>query len=193
MTNETQNRSIVNQNALPEKYPTHAHSAAFWESLGRTIATFGFLEEILSKAIFAFTATRPYEEHEIEKAYKDWLPILENALTDSLRRLIKTYGKSVREHPNSTIENLDELLSDLQEASKIRNVLCHGSWRPPDNNGASIPFFVNKEKLIFDTAVDCQFLNQVQSHVTGLVCSVVNTATHMGLQFPGSEGPGKVI
>jgi len=44
MTNETQDRSIVNQDALPEKFPTHAHSETFWERIGRTIATFGFLE-----------------------------------------------------------------------------------------------------------------------------------------------------
>jgi len=193
MTNKTEGRNIVKQDALPEKFPTHAHSAAFWESLGRTIATFGFLEEILSKAIFAFTATRPYEEHEVQKAYLDWLPKLERALMDPLGNLIDTYGKSVRDNPNPTIENLEELISDLRESSKIRNVLCHGSWGVPNANGASIPFFMNRQKMIFDTTVDCQFLDQVQEHVTELICSVINTVTHMGWQFPGSNGPGKTI
>jgi hypothetical protein len=41
----------------------------FWEALGRTIATFGFLEEVLGKAIFAFTATTQYQESDIDAAH----------------------------------------------------------------------------------------------------------------------------
>lgn len=193
MTNTKQVRYIVNQNALPEKFPTHTHETAFWESLGRAVATFGFLEEVLSKAIFAFTATRSYNEDEIQQAYSEWLPKLERTLIDPLANLIDTYGKSVRDNPSATIENLDELISDLREASKIRNVLCHGSWGVPDARGASIPFFVNRQKEVFETAIDCQFIDQVQRHATGLACSVINTVTHMGWQFPGSSGPGKTI
>ena len=193
MDNETHNRYVVDQSALPDKYPTHAHDAAFWESLGRAIATFGFLEEVLSKAIFAFTATRPYEEHEIQQAYLDWLPKLEHALKDQLGNLIDTYGKSVRDNPHATIEDLDFLLNELRKASRIRNVLCHGSWGLPNPSGSSVPFFVNRKMEIFDTAIDCQFLDQVQASVAELACLVISTVTHMGFQFPGSNGPGRPI
>ena len=193
MTNEKQVRYIVKQEALPEKYPTHMHETAFWESLGRAVATFGFLEEVLSKAIFSFTATRSYAEHEIQQAYSQWIPTLERSLSDPLGNLIDTYGKSVRNNPNATIENLDELLNELREASKIRNVLCHGSWGAPDSSGASIPFFVNRQKEVFETAINCQFIDQVQRHATELACSVINTVTHMGWQFAGSSGPGEII
>jgi len=50
--------SVVNIEELPTGFPTHKHPSEFWEALGRTVATFGFLEETLGKAIFAFTATR---------------------------------------------------------------------------------------------------------------------------------------
>ena len=193
MTNENQVRSIIDQGALPEKYPTDKHETGFWESLGRAVATFGFLEEVLSKAIFSFTATKPYSEHEIEQAYAEWLPKLERTLVDPLGNLIDTYGKSVRENPMATIDNLDELINDLRKASKIRNVLCHGSWRLPDSCGASIPFFVNRQKEIFETAIDRSFINQVQRHAASLACEVINTVTHMGWQFPGSNGPGKTV
>lgn len=193
MSDEVEKRYIVDQGGLPELYPTHLHEAKFWEVLGRTVATFGFLEETLGKAIFSFTATRPYREEEIQKAYAEWLPKLEHALTDQLGSLINNYGKAVSEHPSKTISNLDELLDDLREASKIRNVLCHGSWRPPDTAGASIPFFVNRQNEVFDKAINIDFLNQVQRHTVGLVCDVVNSVTHMGWQFPGSSGPGKAI
>ena len=99
--------SAIDLSGLPGQFPTHRHEGAFWESLGRAVATFGFLEEVLAKAVFAFTATRPYDEKEIQQAYADWLPKLERALTDPLGKLIDAYGKAVREHKNATINDLD--------------------------------------------------------------------------------------
>jgi hypothetical protein len=49
---------IVCTTALPPSFPTQAHSPAFWEALGRAVATVGFLEETLGKAIFAYTGMR---------------------------------------------------------------------------------------------------------------------------------------
>lgn len=194
MSDEEQlKRFVVDRRGLPEQYPTHRHEPEFWEALGRCVATFGFLEETLAKAIFSFTATRPYREDEIEQAYATWLPKLEHALTDQLGNLINSFGKAVRDHPMATVSNLDELLDELRKASSLRNVICHGSWRTPDTSGASTPFFVNRQKEAFETAIDRQFLIQLQKHAAGLVCSVIDTVTHMGWQFPGSSGPGKVI
>jgi hypothetical protein len=186
-------RFVIDRRGLPKQYPTHRHEPEFWEALGRCVATFGFLEETLAKAIFSFTATRPYGEDEIEQAYAVWLPKLEHALTDQLGNLINNFGKAVRDHPKATVSNLDELLDDLRKASSLRNVICHGSWRTPDANGASTLFFVNRQKEVFETAIDRQFLISLQRHAADLVCSVIDTVTHMGWQFPGSSGPGKVI
>src|SRR3954462_12506284 len=130
---------VVNRSALPAKYPTHLHEPGFWEALGRAVATYGFLEDVLSKAIFAFTATTNYKEEEMEEAYKTWLPTLERALVDPLGNLIDVYGKAVRNNADSTIENFEELINDLRASSKIRNVNCHGFWRAPDSKGATKP------------------------------------------------------
>ncbi len=184
---------VVAIESLPGRYPTHFHAPEFWECLGRAVATFGFLENVLARAIFAFTATRSYREEEIEKAYSEWLPKLENALKDPLGSLIDNYGKAVRDNPDATIENLEKLLDDLREASKVRNVICHGFWSLPDENAASIPFFVNRKMEKFETPVDTKFLNQLQTHTTDLCCSVINTVAHMGWQFPGGSGPGNTI
>ena len=181
---------VVHIDALPPRYPTHRLDAAFWESLGRTVATFGFLEEVLGKAIFSFTATKPYGASEIDAAFARWLRTLQRALRDPLAKLIKDFGKSVREHPQANAGGLEQLLSDLLEASKVRNVLCHGSWQMPDANGASIPFFVDKGNNLFDTPIDRAFLDQVQRKALALSCKVINSVTQMGWQFPGSSGPG---
>lgn len=193
MTRETPVGHIVDIDSLPARFPTHRHERAFWESLGRAVATFGALEEILAKAIFAFTVTRPREESSDEQAYADWLPQLERALTDPLGNLIATYGKVVRCNPSATITDLDELLSDLQKASAMRNILCHGSWRPPNASGASVPFFVNRQQEVIESAMDCEYIDQVQRHAAELACSVMKTVTDMGWRFPGSAGPGKPV
>jgi hypothetical protein len=184
---------VVDLDNLPSLYPTHRHSSIFWETLSRTVATFGFLEEVLGKAIFAFTATKHYPDSEIEAAYQRWLPTLERALIDPLGNLIDAYGKAARDNTAAWVENLDTLLVKLREASVIRNVLCHGSWRAPDASGRSLPLFVNKQTLVWDTPIDLAFLNQTQKAVAELACTVVSTVTSLGWQFPGSNGPGQVI
>jgi hypothetical protein len=161
--------------------------------LGRAVATFGFLEETLGKAIFSFTGTREIPADQIQAEFEKWLPTLERALSDPLGGLIDAYGKSVRNNKAATITNLDSLLEDLRKAAVLRNVLCHGSWRVPDKQGRCIPFFVDKKNRIFDTPIDIAYLNQVRRHVVELTCEVVNTVTHMGWQFPGSSGPGSPI
>ena len=59
-------RAIIDRDSLPFLWPTHRHTSQFWEQLGRTVATFGFLEEVLGKAIFAFTASRRYKPEDIQ-------------------------------------------------------------------------------------------------------------------------------
>jgi hypothetical protein len=184
-------RAIIDRAKLQPLFPTRGHSPQFWEQLGRTVATFGFLEEVLGKAIFAFTATRNYSPDEINAAYQVWH--LERALTDQLLNLAESYGKVARDNPATMTENVDELVENIKKATIIRNILCHGSWRAPNSNGASVPLFVNRQKQVFDTGVDIGYLEQVQAHVAELACCVIDTVTHMGWQFPGSAGPGKSI
>jgi hypothetical protein len=184
-------RFAVDCRTLPTNYPTHKHADKFWEALGRTVATFGFLEEMLGKAIFSFTATRQIPNDDWEVEFEKWLPTLEGALIDPLGSLIEAYAKSVRANSNATITDLDDLLKELREASAVRNVLCHGSWRtPPDDQGRSRPLFVNKKKEIFESFIDVVYLQQMQRHVVELACDVINSVTDMGWQFPGSAGPG---
>ncbi len=185
--------AIVRPADLPTHFPTHRHDAAFWEALGRVVATFGFLEEILGKAIFSFTGTRAYPEEELEAEFERWLPSLQRALSDPLGNLIDSYGRAVRAHPDATITDLDELLADLRTAATYRNVLCHGSWRSPDTEGRAVPLFVNKKNEIWTGAFDQALLQQVQANAVELICAVMTSVADMGWQFPGSAGPGKPI
>ncbi len=177
--------SQVDRTALPALFPTHTHSPLFWEQLGRTVATFGFLEEVLGKAIFAFTGTRIYSADEMEDAVKAWGPKLERALKDQLNSLADSYGTAVKENQNAKFENVDELI--IKDAAHVRNILCHASWRPPDAEGRSLPFFVNRRNEEVETKMDIQYLRRIQDHAADLACTVIDTVTQMGWKFPGSE------
>lgn len=187
-------RYVIDRDRLPALFPTDRHPAQIWEHLGRAVATFGFLEEVLGKAIFAFTATLRYNSIEdAEVAYEKWLPQLQRALTDQLWSLADQYRKVVRSNPDSNFANVDDLVHDIKEATKLRNVLCHGSWRTPDSEGKSLLLFFNKNNEKFETPIDIDFLRTVQHHVAQLSCSVIDSVTHMGWQFPGGAGPGKMV
>ncbi|WP_116894942.1 hypothetical protein [Pseudomonas savastanoi] len=183
----------VDQGQLPTDYPTHRHSGEFWEQLGRTVATYGFLEQVLGRAIFALTATRRYAQDELEQAYSNWLGQLERALSDSLGDLITAYGNALRNYHERPVSNPEQLVEDLRQAGHLRNVLCHGAWQVPDANGKSLPLFVDRKQRIFATSIDVAYLQQVRAQVSGLVCAVINSISSIGLQFPGSVGPGESI
>ncbi|MEM9670812.1 MAG: hypothetical protein AAF950_18015 [Pseudomonadota bacterium] len=114
-------------------------------------------------------------------------------MSDALGRLIDTYNKVVREHGDAQIGDFDLLVADLKEAAALRNALCHGSWRAPNDAGQSVLFYVNRKKEIFDTPIDIAFLEQTQKSVTRLAANVVSSVTAMGYQFPGSTGPGEPL
>ena len=167
--NDEVHRTIIDRDSLPERWPTHRHEPEFWEQLGRTVATYGFLEEVLGKAIFAYTATRHFKtEADVQVAYGNWILTLERALIEPLVRLTDTYAAAIRNNSKNTTDNLDELVDAIKQAAVIRNVICHGSWRAPDAEGRSLPLFINKQKEIFETPIDIAYLNKLQRHVAEL-------------------------
>lgn len=184
---------IADVSSLPMDFPTHLHDQGMWEELGRTIATFGFLEETLGKAIFAFSATIEYSEEAIVEVLEGWLGQLEKLLTDTLGAKIDAYAKVVKANGKLEMDSFDKLIDDLREASRLRNVLCHGSWHAPNEDGASRVKFVNRKMLVFDSLVDAAFLKQTRDAAAELAVHVINTVTLMGWRFPGSNGPGETI
>lgn len=178
---------------LPRKFPTHGLNSDFAEQLGRTIGAFGFLEEVLGKAIFALSATRIYPEDEIEQKLAEWLPTLQRALSDPLQNLIEKYLKELRAHPDNKIANISEFEEDLKSLPPIRNAFCHASWRSLDDNGFTKPYFCNRRGEFWDDPVDVNYLKRVEKATTSLAIEVIDSVTVMGWSFPGSGKAGKAI
>ena len=129
---------------LPLSDPTQILDPEFWEWLGRCVATFGFLEFTLGRAIFALTSTRVYDDQaEFDKANEKWLSVLEKALSDQLGGLIVKFDESVRNHSSRCkVDFYGKLIEDLNRAKELRNILCHASWPVPDSSGKVLPFYV---------------------------------------------------
>ena len=191
-------RTIIDRERLPKMFPTHRHDPEFWEQLGRAIASFGFLEDTLKKAYFSFTGTTPVAPEDAERAVEQWGKKLEKIMIMQLWNLAKEFESAANANPNNSTENISELVADLKKAAELRNILCHGSWMLPDNEGKSLPRFskidrATGEVVQFADKIGIEYLSQVRAHVTELICSVIDTVTHMGYQFPGGAGPGKPI
>lgn len=191
---ESHKRYCIDTDQLPALFPTHRHARDFWELLGRCVATFSFLEEMLKKAIFVIEGAHRYgSDAEAGAAYDEWVKSSKKLLSTQLSDLAERYEKSIRNNPDWDIDRIGDLVRHIKEAAQLRNVLCHGSWRPPDDSGASLPFFVSNRGQLFETPVNLCFLIHLQRHTAELACHVIDSVQLMGYQFPGSNGPGKKV
>ncbi|MDX3885743.1 MAG: hypothetical protein QHC65_15080 [Sphingomonas sp.] len=184
---------IIDRDKLHANYPTQFHDAAFCEELGRTVATFGFIEEMLGKAIFALTGAKEFDPQGDPDAFNAWIKTLEKTLTDQLGGLIIGYEKALAENPRTKGNDYSIQLAELKKAKDIRNALCHGSWSKPDDQGRSVPKFVNRKLLVFKTRVDVQFLKQTRNALAHIICDIFDSVTSVGYSFPGSYNPGEQI
>lgn len=194
--------SKVHRNAIPLNFPTHLNPPEFWEELGRTIASFGFLEDMLVKAYFAITATTPHEfrtEEDAEAAVEEWRDQLLYAMADTLVGLAQRYAAAVRRNELARFPDIDALETSITNAAVLRNALCHGFWGPPDAFGKSdLSYFRmlgkrvdNFEKL--ETRIDVAWLRQLRAETVELAYDVIDSVTVMGLQFPGGAGLGDPV
>jgi hypothetical protein len=102
---------LVDHDALPASFPTHRQSDAFWAALGRAVASFGFLEWSLRRAIFALSGDRPApeDETEIRGALADWNERLTQVSTSTLGGLTKAFEEAAREHDRADATYVAEL------------------------------------------------------------------------------------
>jgi hypothetical protein len=103
-------RQIVDLQSLPINYPTHQHPTEFWEWLGRTVATFGFLEFVLARAVLVFTGTKQVNQNEVEIEFEKWYKKMKSALSDTLNPLIDKYAAAVKSNAKSSFANLGRIL-----------------------------------------------------------------------------------
>lgn len=169
-------------------WPTNYHEPEFWEALGRAIATISLLEETLKKSIYVITGARKVSNEDREnEEFKAWLKGLETTISNPLSSLIKRYEEAVRKNEKFLTTDFESLLKELQGLKEWRNILCHGSWRPPNDDGKSCPIFVKKNGDIFRGEIDLDLLRNIRVESAKMICILMNNITSNGFQFPGAE------
>ena len=194
---------MIDKEKIPEGFPTHKHQADFWEHLGRTVATFGSLENYLVKGIYVFLvmekSDKKVNNSKDLQVFNDWYKernrVLLKDMTCSLSALVKKYANLAS--CNSLINKDDvtkELLDRLDKIVKYRNLLCHAAWGLPNKEGKSLAIYVNndEEKSYLETPIGTEFLQQIQKHTAELICLVMEISTILdpeGRCLPSKPSP----
>jgi len=184
---------MIDQDRLPAAWPTHRQSEAFWSALGRAVASFGFLEWTLRRAIFALTGDHlvPTDEDELRQAMTEWNDRLTKVSTSTIVTLANAFETAAQQHGRADVAYVSELARDIREAADVRNAICHASWNPITSESAQ-PLYIAavvrgiKEPSVFETSVNLAWLDQVQRHAAALTCSTMDVVTTLGLAFPGA-------
>ena len=178
-------------------WPTHRCPAEFWEELGRTVATFGFLEDSLQRANLAVTATRKYGSvQEAEEAFMTWERELELSMDETLGALVRRFVTALKNDARYSPSEEDEIERKLQSVAWWRNALCHGAWTDYDSNSghATLRYWPKKKwREQLDRPITRGDLARVRRTTVEVTILIIDAVTMRGIQFPGSNFPGRSV
>ena len=187
--------AVVNRAKLPSDWPTHKGSREFWEEIGRTVASFGFLEDTLARARFAVAGSRERKEDEIDEIFiqKKWIQSLEVSLYDNLNGLTKRIRKAFMDDGRIPQEVGAEIVERLERLKDWRNALCHGAWTHFAANGCANLRFIRKaddgpEPEMLDGRLSREEIARIRTEVVDLTISLVKVRSHSVFRFQVALG-----
>ena len=188
---------IVDRARLPEDWPTNRGSSAFWEQLGRSVATFSHLEDMMARAWFGLTATREFEDMEqAEAAFPEWEKALKETLSDSLHSLSKKLNKAFGDDNRVSNEVADAYLARLDELRVWRNALCHGAWQGFHEDGTvGLRHFRrgNEGPESLENRLSVETLFSIRAATVEATADLVDILSTAGVRFPGTTLPGAPV
>ncbi len=107
--------------------------------LGQCVASFGWLEEIIKRTIYALDHARLADDL-TEEELQAWLTRMGGIADDSMGTLTEQLGAAMRRHPG--LRDRSKITDRLGEIRLYRNLLCHASWRPTEDKARWHPAFV---------------------------------------------------
>ena len=185
----------VDTKRMDSQWPTHRCPAEFWEELGRTVAAFGFLEDSLQRANLAITATREYRSvREAEEAFKTWERNLELSMDETLGALARRFVTALTDDERYSLADEHEIERKLKPVAWWRNALCHGAWTDYDSKSgyAALRYWPKKQwREQGDRPISRDDLASIRRAAVEVTILVIDAVTTMGIQFPGSDSPGR--
>ncbi|UXU74237.1 MULTISPECIES: hypothetical protein [unclassified Paracoccus (in: a-proteobacteria)] len=162
--------------------------ADFAAELGQCVASFGWLEEIIKRTIYALDRARLADDL-TEQELRHWLTHIGGIADDSMGTLIDQLDAAMRRHPG--LRQRDRITERLAAARLKRNLLCHASWRPTEDRGRWHPAFVDNRGQVHKDDMWIDDLRAIRAETVDLGQEVLRVMRATGLQgyWAGDDEP----
>ena len=161
----------------PPNWPTDKGSEALWEELGRTVATFGMLEDTLARAHFHVTGQqKPVDGVELEQQVEAWAAQLISSLPETLKPLADRIEAAWKALDGELTDGHGAIANEIRILADERNRLCHGAWiafEQPDQG--TVRYFARKFDVggVYLETRSVQDLAEIRGRVKAVIEDVI--------------------
>ena len=150
----------------------------FAAQLGHAIASFGFLEEALKRAIFALSLEGLGKRPD-DRALASFLQRMEEIADDTLGTLIDQF---IKQMARAQVRGQDHLAAELRAIRRNRNLLCHASWKPSEKKGHWHPSFLNTKGEVFPNDLNADDIAAITAETLDVAARIVAIMRATGIE-----------
>lgn len=129
----TQNRVmavIAELETKVEQAPIHDPGKPLWEEIGRTVATFGMLEDLVPRALYILTGHQFIDDAEDERQQVEkWCATLVKSMSDTLGGLACSLEAAWKERDGCLNPESSDIVQEFRALAKVRNRVCHATYQ----------------------------------------------------------------
>ena len=180
----------IERSMFADDWPVNQGASVFWQELGKTVATFGYLEHILAKTCYVVLATseRAADLSDADdEAVSRWYKRLMRSQTDSLRGLTDELGRVLAEDGRVPHAVREDLVKRLEELRPWRNALCHGAWLDFANgsNSGTLYYLYRHDGVPtpFPPVISLMDLLEIRARTTDITFRAAEAASVAGAGF----------
>ena len=161
----------------PPNWPTHKGCEALWEELGRTVATFGMLEDTLARAYFHITGQQePIEGVDPKEQLEAWAADLTGRLPETLKPLADRMKAAWKALDGELTEGRAAMANEIKVLADERNRLCHGAWIAFEHPDRGTVRYFPRNFDVGDVFLDTRSVEdiaEVRRRVTALILEII--------------------
>ena len=186
--------SAVEERRIPDpgQWPTATGSVAFWEELGRTVATLGMLEDTLARAFFALSGQALVDqERDVQRQLDEWCAQLVAGLSETLKPLADRMAATWCRQDGALSERHGAMREAIRELADERNRLCHGAWIHFESaDTGTVRYFAKRKERagVHNATRSVKALARTRHRAADLIRDVIEDTRHRtGKPFPGTK------
>ena len=191
----TKNRVLAVMEELKaqvEETPLHTPTGPLWEEIGRTVATFGMLEDLLPRALYIITGHQPVGEAEdVKRQVEEWRAELTRNMSDTLGGLAHSLEAAWKQRDGELNPENADTVKEIKALAKVRNRVCHATYQhfvAPDvaqtSDGAN-------DSEIDNPAREAKAISALEDTRLGVVTAIAALRTEVRVKyqsgFPGAN------